>query len=84
MEVISIPKRIIALLSETPGELVPYSTIWEHCWKDQFLPKFCMSPQQMNTLQANISYARKRLRRTGLGYIRNVRDHGYIFFFDTA
>lgn len=71
---LSIPKKILALLSETPGELVLYSTLWQKCWNDgPYHYVYCIA-----TLQANVALARKH--HLGSDHIRNVRDYGYIYF----
>ena len=70
---LSIPRRILALLRKTPGELVPYAAIWE-LWNTGS-PFY--SHYYLGTMQTCIGYARKQLKS---GCIRNVRDYGYIYF----
>jgi len=67
-----IPKKIIELLMSYPNFPFSRAYIWETIWGTNYIPNW-----DNNTLQANVSYARRLLN--GQGEIRAVRGVGYEF-----
>ena len=70
---LSIPEKIVAVLCDTPGVVIPHEIIWEKCWDDSaYQREVCYG-----ALRTGISSARKLLMS---GDISSIGGYGYVYF----